>query len=309
MTAETHSGEMMTVSQVAEYLNLNEKMIYRLVGEGRLPGTKVTGKWTFPRHLVRQWMEVNALKGFTLRPEGPALEEARDLFVAGSNDLVLDHIVSLLIKRGAPDEMAYFSNTGSLGGLRALAMGKAHLCGLHLYSPEDETYNTPFVKSLLPGRKTVLFNLAYREQGLIFRSREKERIQGVASLAGGTLRMVNREQGSGTRHLLDLHLKNAGLDGMKIPGYGREVSTHLEVGTAILREEADVGMGIEPVARLLGLEFLPLARERYDLAVPVEYISSSPVGNFISLLQSDEIKKEVGHLPGYDLSDMGRIIN
>jgi excisionase family DNA binding protein len=308
MKEEQHFGEMMTVPEVADYLHLNEKMIYRLVREGRLPGTKVTGKWTFPRHLIRQWMEAHALKDITGHPAGPALDSVTDLFIAGSNDLLLDHLISVLLRVHAPKTMVYFANTGSMGGLRTLALGKAHAAGLHLFSPETGAYNTPFVQNLLPGRKTLLFNLAYRKQGLISRRSEAGGIKGIGDLASGDLRLVNREEGSGTRHLLDLHLEEAGIDGHRIPGYHREVSTHLEVGLEILREEADVGLGIEPVAALLGLDFLPLTRERFDLAVPVEFLDTPPVAALINLLQSREMRDEVKHLPGYGLEEMGRIV-
>jgi len=308
MKGEKLPGEMMTVPEVAEYLHLNEKMIYRLVREGRLPGTKVTGKWTFPRHIIRQWMEAHALKDITGRPAGPALDSSTDLFIAGSNDILLDHLISTLLRGKAPETMVYFANTGSLGGLRTLALGKAHVAGLHLFSPETGTYNTPFVKNLLPGRKTLLFNLAHRQQGLISRRGQTGMIEGIGDLASGKLKLVNREEGSGTRHLLDLHLDEAGIEGLGIPGYDREDSTHLELGLDILRGEADVGLGIEPVAGLLGLDFLPLTRERFDLAIPLEFLEAPPVADLINLLQSRELKDEVGHLPGYDLEEMGRIL-
>lgn len=303
---EERFGEMMTVAEVAAFLNLNEKIIYRLVREGKLPGTKVTGKWTFPRNLVRQWMEANALKDVKNRPAGPGIDSSKDLFFSGSNDLVIEHIGSVLLRRHAPESIFYVANTGSLQGLRAISLGKAHMAGIHLYSPEEDAYNTPFVRKYAPGIKAILFNVSHRRQGLMLRDEDSGRITGINDICGR--RLINREAGSGTRLLLDLFLDREGIDPFSIDGYGDEVSTHLEVGMSILRGDADVGLGIEPVAGMLGLHFIPLARERYDIVVPVEYITLPPMEAFLRILQSSELKKELSRLPGYDFTQTGMIM-
>jgi putative molybdopterin biosynthesis protein len=132
--------------------------------------------------------------------------------------------------------------------------------------------------------------------------------RGPTDLLQPGIRLINREKGSGTRVLLDYLLAKEGIDPRKVAGYAGEVYTHLEVGLAILRGEADVGMGIQPVAQFLGLRFLPITAERYDLVVPRESLSLRPVRLFFNLLHSGRFLKQARTLPGYDLRDSGKIL-
>jgi putative molybdopterin biosynthesis protein len=298
--------EMFTVKELAEYLNLNEKMVYRLVREGKLPGTRVTGKWTFSRYLVQNWIESHSLEGFSGWQLPPRSSPSTDLFISGSDDLVLDRVLSVILKTEAPDILAYFSNTGSMGGLKALRMGKAHLAGIHLYHPESGQYNTPYLEEHLARENILLYNLAYRTQGLIMKNALG--VTAISDIVERSLRFINREPGSGTRLLLDLLCREEGIDGMQIIGYGDEVFTHFEVGIAILKGEADVGLGIQSVAESLGLDFLPLRKERYDLVVPAENLSLPPVQILFNVIHSSKFRQLAKGLAGYDLRDSGKLI-
>lgn len=132
--------------------------------------------------------------------------------------------------------------------------------------------------------------------------------RGTADLLQAGIRLINREKGSGTRVLLDHLLTKDGIDLKKAAGYTNEVYTHLEVGLAILRGDADVGLGIQPVAEFLGLRFLPITAERYDLFVPRESLTLRPVRIFFDLLHSSRFLKEARALPGYDMKDSGKIL-
>jgi putative molybdopterin biosynthesis protein len=299
--------EMLTVRELAEYLNLNEKMVYRLVRKGKLPGTRVTGKWTFSRYLIRNWIESHSLEGFSGWQLPPRSSPSTDLFISGSNDLILDRILSFVLKIEAPDILAYFSNTGSMGGLKALRMGKAHLAGIHLYHPESGQYNIPYLKEHLSNENVLLYNLAYRTQGFIFRKNLE--FGGISDLVAQGYRFINREAGSGTRVLLDFLCNKEEIDAHQIRGYSNEVFTHMEVGVAILRGEVEVGLGIQSVAESLGLEFLPLRKERYDLAVPAENLSLKPVQVFFNVIHSKRFLQASKGLPGYDLRDSGKLMN
>lgn len=298
--------EMLTVKELAEYLNLNEKIVYKLVREGKLPGTRVTGKWTFSRYLIRNWIESHSLEGFFGWQLPPRSFPSTDLFISGSNDLILDRVLSVILKIEAPDILAYFSNTGSMGGLKALRKGKAHLAGIHLYHPASGQYNIPYLKEHLSNENVLLYNLAYRTQGFIFR--KDLEFGGISDLIAQGYRFINREEGSGTRLLLDFLCNEEAIDAHQIGGYSNEVFTHMEVGIAILRGEADVGLGIQSVAEILGLEFLPLRKERYDLAVPAENLSLKPVQIFFNVIHSGMFRKVSKGVPGYDLRDSGKLI-
>jgi putative molybdopterin biosynthesis protein len=299
--------EMLTVRELADYLNLNEKIVYRLVREGKIPGTRATGKWTFSRYLIRNWIESNSLEGFSGWQFPPRPSPSTDLFISGSNDLILDRVLSIILKTEAPDILVYFSNIGSTGGLKALRMGKAHLAGVHLYHPESGQYNAPYLEKHLPGQNILLYNLTYRTQGLIMKSGLG--VTTISDVVKRGLRFINREAGSGTRVLLDFLCKEESVEGTKIIGYESEVFTHFEVGVSILKGEADGGVGIQSVAESLGLDFLPLRKERYDLVVPAENLSLRPVQIFFNVIHSKRFRQLTKGLAGYDLRDSGKLIS
>lgn len=298
--------EMFTVRELAAYLNLNEKIVYKLVREGKIPGTRVTGKWTFSRYLIRNWIESHSIAGFPGWQVPPMPSPSTDLFISGSDDLILDRVLSVILKAEAPDILAYFSNTGSMGGLKALRMGKAHLAGIHLYHPESGQYNMPYLRQHLARENILLYNFAYRTQGFIMRRTKS--IRTISEMATQGLRFINREAGSGTRLLLDLLCKEEGITGVQILGYENEVFTHIEVGLAVLKDEADVGLGIQQVAESLGLDFLPLRKERYDLVIPAENLSLHPVQIFFNVIHSKKFRQLAKGMAGYDLRDSGKLI-
>ena len=300
--------EMLTAKETAEYLNLNEKIIYRLVKEGRLPGARITGKWTFSRSQLREWIESHSLEGigsFSLLSKSKARNA---LFIAGSDDLLLGRVLARILHSESPDLLTFYATMGSLEGIWALRVGKAHLAGVHLYHPQSGQYNLPYLGNFAPKDRPLVFNLAYRNQGWMVRSKGSPVFQGAADLLQPGIRLINRERGSGTRILLDYLLDRDGIDPKEVAGYTNEVYTHLEVGLSILKGEADVGLGIQPVAEFLGLRFFPITTERYDLLVPQGNLSMEPVRIFFNLLNSRRFLKEARALPGYDLKDSGKIL-
>lgn len=300
--------EMLTTREAAEYLNLNEKIIYRLVREGRLPGTRITGKWTFSRSQLRQWIEAHSLgeiRSFPLLSESKA---ETGLFIAGSDDLLLGRVLARILHAECPELLTFYATLGSQGGIRAIREGKAHLAGVHLYHPQSGEYNLPYLGNFPSKERPLVFNLAYRIQGWIVRPKGSPVFRGAADLLQPGIRFINRERGSGTRVLLDYLLAHSGIDPKEVVGYKDEVFTHLEVVLAILKGEADVGLGIQPVAEFLGLRFLSITAERYDLVVPRENLSLRPVRIFFNLLHSKRFLKEARALPGYDVKDSGKIL-
>ncbi len=299
---------MLTAKEAARYLNLNEKIIYRLVKNGRLPGARITGKWTFSRSQLREWIESHSLEGIGSRPLLSNSKAQNALFIAGSDDLLLSRVLARILHSECPELLTFYATMGSLEGIRAIREGKAHLAGVHLYHPQSGQYNLPYLGNFTSKERPLVFNLAYRNQGWMVRSEGSPAFQGPADLLQPGIRMINRERGSGTRLLLDHLLAQDGIDPREVAGYANEVYTHLEVGLGILKGEADVGLGIQPVAEFLGLRFLPVTTERYDLLVPQGNLSMEPVRTFFNLLNSRRFLKEARALPGYDLKDSGKIL-
>ena len=229
------------------------------------------------------------------------------LVVVGSHDIALDVIANLLQKYHRHMTLAS-SNVGSLGGMLALRKGNAHLAGSHLLDPETGEYNTSYIRRYLPGVEVRLVNLVYREQGLIIARGNPKGIRGLGDLTRSDLSVVNRQAGSGTRVLLDWQLKQRGIDPRVINGYEREEYTHMAVAVDVLSGTADAGMAIYAAAQALGLDFLPVATERYDLVIPAVHFDGLLVQTLLEIIASREFKDQVLALGGYDVRDAGTLI-
>ena len=133
------------------------------------------------------------------------------------------------------------------------------------------------------------------------------RITSLADLARDGVRFVNRQRGSGTRVLLDFKLREIGISTESIRGYDREEYTHLAVAAAIQGGRADVGLGILPAARTMGLEFVPLFEEEYDLVIPTEFYDGDLLRPMLDMITSPQFQREVEDLGGYNTSQMGTV--
>ncbi len=296
--------KMMTTREVAGFLGVNEKMVYSLIADKGLPASKVTGKWLFPVHLVEQWIENNSIN----YPEIPNLLPPYTdvLIIAGSNDPLLDKTITLF-NTTQSDQIAVFGNLGSLGGIQALKKELCHVASSHLVQDDGDEYNFEFADRELD-RMPVVVNFCRREQGIVLPKGNPRKIKGIADFSRPGFRIVNRPLGTGTRLLLDRELKKAGLKGEKISGYGNELSRHMDVGLEILAGRADAGPAIKPVASLLGLDFLPLRWERYDLLVTKVRFFDKGVQAFMSMLQEPEFQEMAAETNGYDVSMSGKIV-
>jgi putative molybdopterin biosynthesis protein len=199
-------------------------------------------------------------------------------------------------------------HSSSLLALRLLGRGEAHAAGTHLWDQEAGEYNVPFVRRELSGRRLVVVTLSEWQQGLIVARGNPKGISGPAELARADIAIVNRERGAGSRTMLDLWLQHSGIVTTQVRGYGYEVSSHLEVAEAVARGQADAGPGIMAVARALGLDFLPLQEERYDLVIPLEFLNASAVQAMLDVAVSRPFQAELAALGGYDSSRAGTVV-
>ena len=154
----------------------------------------------------------------------------------------------------------------------------------------------------------------HREQGLIIAPGNPKGITGLADLARDDVRYVNRQRGAGTRVLLDYHLEQLGIAPERVQGYAREEYTHLAVAVAIQSGAADCGLGIAAAAHALDLDFIPLAKERYDLVIPRVHYESELLRPLLDLVRGPELRQAVDgaggirHQPDGRVSDGVRLI-
>jgi putative molybdopterin biosynthesis protein len=295
---------LLSTKEVAQFLDVNEKMVYTLIAEKGLPATKITGKWLFPRHLVEQWVETNTANYPEAATRLPPYQGL--LVIAGSNDPLLDRTIFLFNSLHS-DHVTVFGNLGSMGGLRALRRNLCHMASSHLLQDNEAEYNFDFASKELDVMPAVV-NFCKREQGILTRKDNPEKISAVADLARPGLRIINRPLGTGTRLLLDRELKKAGINGEKIDGYHNEVHRHLDIGLEILAGRADAGPGIRAVAEILDIGFVPLRWERYDLMISRERFFDEGVQLFLGLLHEDAFRELVTDNSGYDLELSGKMV-
>jgi putative molybdopterin biosynthesis protein len=295
---------MLTVKEAASYLKINEKMIYTLVAEKKLPATKITGKWLFSKALIDQWLLAHTKNAPPSEQSQQADEEL--LIITGSNDILLDRLI-FHYNQAHPDQFAVFGNMGSMGGIQALKKKRCDIATSHLVQEDEQDYNFAFI-DLDFNPPPAVINFCRREQGILLPPGNPRNIKNIADLAQPGIRIVNRALGTGTRLLLDRELGKAGLKGETINGYRDIVGNHLNVGIEILQGKADAGPAIKPVATLLGLDFLPLRWERYDFLINKERFFAKVVQLFLGLLSESFFRETAATIAGYDTSMAGHMI-
>ena len=237
----------------------------------------------------------------------PPEQLEQTLVVIGSHDNTLD-VLATLLRRHHPQLRLSSAHVGSTGGLLALQNRRAHFGGSHLFDPETNTYNVPSIKRLLPELPLKLINLVHRAQGLMVLPGNPKNIQAFQDLTRPEVRFSNRQRGSGTRILLDYQLGQLQLAPDAIQGYDQEEYTHMAVAVNVLSGAADAGLGIMAAAKALGLDFIPVVTERYDLVVPETTFADERFQKLLAIIRSEEFKTAVAALGGYDTRDTGNVM-
>lgn len=228
------------------------------------------------------------------------------LLAVGSHDNALELLDSLLRKR-SPRFRLTSAHVGSLGGLQALRRGQCHLTGTHLLDEESGVYNRKAIAENL-AEPVVLVRLADREQGLITAPGNPLELRGVEDLAREGVRFINRQRGSGTRVLLDYRLAKLGISPRSIVGYQDEEYTHMNVAAAVLSGRADVGLGVRSAANALGLPFLPVGVEEYDLAIPRRFWDDERIRALLDVVRGEEFRGILEEMGGYGTARTGEVV-
>lgn len=231
--------------------------------------------------------------------------EQDTLLCIGSHDLALDILGTFLWRRRGVRLSC--ANVGSMGGITAVRRDEAQLAGIHLLDAATGQYNVPYVEKYLPHKTWCLVHLARRQQGLMVAPGNPQHLTGWTDLTRPGVTFVNRQRGSGTRTLLDYHLQRLGLAGEAIAGYDKEVATHMAVAASVAAGAADAGLGIRAAAAALGLTFVPVGEEQYDLLLNMAP-ADDLVREIVAILQDPDFRRQVESLGGYDLTASGRVL-
>lgn len=291
--------DLLTTREAADWLRIKERKLYELVRDGAVPCSRVGGKWVFPRRLLEAWVLRQAAG-----PAGLDRATPRPPVIAGSHDPLLEWAV-----RESDSDLAVLVD-GSLPGLARLADGRALACGLHVPEPPAADpatwqWNAATAAAALAGQGWVLIEWAWRDQGLMLPPGNPKCITGVADLSG--LRLVGRQAGAGSRLVFDRLAGAAGLDPAAIVATDPPARSETDVALAVATGVADAGFGIGAVARSFRLDFLPLARERYDLAIGRRDYFDPPWQRLMALTRTAGFAGQAARLGGYDVTGTGGV--
>ncbi len=297
-------NDLLTVREASVFLKINEKKLYALLRDGRVPGTKVTGKWLLPQNELERFVACKAgeaLRG-TFRN---IVRGGQALLVCGSDDPVLS-IAQGVFHRERPDLLLLSSSVGSREGLRLLRDGACTIALSHLFDETSGDFTFPFLREHFHDTdEVVVVNLFFRNIGFVTRS------EGVSSLQDCVrrgMRLVNRQRGSGVRALLDRLMEKERLAPDDLPGYGNEVFTHVDVVRAVALGEADVGIASESACALSRLVFHRIFEERFDMVVMKESFFEPAVQAFIEFVRSAAFVSLLDTMRGYSSRCTGRIM-
>lgn len=227
------------------------------------------------------------------------------LLAIGSHDLALE-LLGVFLRHRCSTTNLCCANVGSMGGIMAIRANEAHIAGIHLLDPVTGRYNIAYAEKYL-GTEYFLVHFAQREQGIMVAPGNPKNVTGLQDLGRPGIKFVNRQRGSGTRMLLDYELKRQGMDAAVIDGYEKEVGTHMAVAASVASGTVDAGMGVRAAAQALGLDFIPVAQEQYDLLL--NFPPTDERRRYIlEILQASAFRQAVEALGGYDLREAGKIL-
>jgi len=291
------SDVFLSVRQVAAYLQLNEKKIYTLVNEGKIPATKVTGKWMFPRELIDRWMMDSA--------HGGLLTDR--LVIAGSDDPLLYRAVTAFARDVNALAQVSYTPTGTRLGLELLQASRVDVSALH-WGPceESRTRHPALLRQHPQHRNWVLIRAFTREQGLIVSHEVARRTTDPERLIGPDFRWVQRQPGAGAqRFLMEVRRTVTAADSLNVTA---TALSEREAAAAIVLDQADVAPGARAAATEAGLVFIPYGVEAFDFALPRNIWFRRLFQELLNRLQSGECRQVADLLGGYDFSESGELV-
>jgi putative molybdopterin biosynthesis protein len=297
-SARADPPRFMTVKQVAGYLHVNEKKIYALVREGKIPASKLTGKWLFPRDLVDQWLLESS--------HGGLLTDR--IVVAGSDDPLLFRAITQVAASLQSKALISYAATGSQLGLTLLARRRADVCGIH-WGPADESYqrHPALIRQYVQAGDWALVRLFRREQGLLVSPGLWSAEDGVEGLFQREVRWVERQEGAGSQRFLRELISRHELDPANRRITGR-AGTEREAASLIAMGQGEVGPGVRAVASEFGLDFVPIGWEAFDLALHRGIFFRRLFQRLLDHLRGSECRRQANMLGGYDLAELGNLV-
>lgn len=296
--------EAFTPEEVAERLKITKYTVYEMIKRGDLNAFKVGNKMRIQSSELQDFVRRSTTK--PKKTENTSTVN-NILKITGSHDFLLESLIQFQQNR-LDNTSIHPSYVGSLEGLMTLFRGQADIAAIHLLNADTNEYNLPFIKQLFPLDEITMIRLAARSQGLIVAKGNPLDISTIADIANKKVRFVNRQKGSGTRILFDQLLVSNDAPPTEIIGYDNEEWSHLATASQVASGKADVTFGISSSAEKLGLDFIPVTSEYFDLVLKWTSKNTETLEQFMTILKSQDCRNMLSILKEYDMSELGNII-
>lgn len=315
-------GVSYTTEEISQILRVSKLTVYDLIKRGELPAYRVGRQMRvdaedLEAYKTRSKGEQKSGKPFQQTPivrtpqqqeiERSTLSSANRSVIISGQDISLDLLATHLEKR-SNGFRTLRSHNGSLNSLISMYQGESDIVSTHLLDADSGEYNIPYIRKILVGQSYLVVNMMSRWAGFYVQPGNPKEMKTWKDLSRSDITVVNREKGSGARVLLDEQLRVHGISKWGVNGYEREETSHLGVASAIAGGQADVGVGIEKAARIVGVEFVPLVKESYDLVLLRTVRNQPMIETVLDILRSQAFQKEITSLGGYDISRTGTVL-
>ncbi|EGW38212.1 helix-turn-helix transcriptional regulator [Desulfosporosinus sp. OT] len=299
----------LTAAEAAKILKISKYTFYELVKRGEIPAHHIGRQLRIDPAVLEQYLHGTlSVKNNTTPSIMPSYPSGlRVLRFIGSHDPVVELLFEFLRHAKTPVESS-ISFKGSMDGLIALYRQEADVSGVHLWDNVSKDYNISYVQHVIPDESACIINLVQREQGFIVAPANPLHLHAWEDITKEGVRFINRQKGSGTRLRLDAYLQAENISHQQILGYTNEETTHSGVACLVANGQADVGIGVKAAAQRLGLGFVPLFQERYDLVCLGQTAKTPAWQQLVGILRSPGFIQAINQQDGYDTSLTGKIL-
>lgn len=299
----------LTAAEAAKILKISKYTLYELVKRGEIPAHHIGRQLRIDPTVLDRYLHgtlsINNNAPPSVMPSStPGLAVIRFI---GSHDPVVELLFEFLKHTKIPFESS-LSFKGSMDGLIALYRREADVSGVHLWDNVSKDYNISYVRHVIPEESVCIINLVQREQGFIVAPSNPLHLHAWEDITKDGVRFINRQKGSGTRLRLDAYLQAERISPERIQGYTNEETTHSGVACLVANGQADVGIGVKAAAQRLGLDFIPLFQERYDLVCLGQIAKTPAWQQLIGVLRSPGFIQAINQQNGYDTALTGKIL-
>jgi putative molybdopterin biosynthesis protein len=300
-----------TIEEVSQLLKISKLTVYDLIKKEELVAFRVGRQMRVDQQDLDSYKAKNRTgiaqgdTQFTGEHKDSKNSHKKQVVISGQ-DVVLDMLSKYIEKHTSLTPLRLYN--GSLNSLVSMYNGECDVVSVHLYDGDTGEYNLPYVKRLLVSQSFILINLVCRNAGIYVKQGNPLNIKKWSDLAQSQITIVNREKGSGARVLLDEQLRKIGISKDLLKGYETELTSHFSVASAVASGQADAGVGIENISKMVNVDFIPLIKEQYDLVI-LKKKENIPLLKVIKeAVSSKEYRSQLEPLNGYDLSLTGKVI-